>query len=217
MSLWAALGELLPGARARGVQVAEFTAAWARSNEAALAGDGPLWIVLGDSGAAAIGASAIDRGYVGRVLARLRAECDPGWRVVNLGRSGVRTVDIVQEQLPRLAELPPATLVSCSVGMNDVLRGSLRASPAALEAIAAAMPPGSIMATMPRGMFDLRSRQLNAPIRAAAARHGHRIADLWATTGPPWHGHLSGDWFHPNDRGYEDWAKAFTRVLAPDL
>jgi len=214
---WTALGERLPGARARAEQVLEFTAAWARSNELALAGEGPLWIVLGDSGALAIGATAFDRGYVGRITELMRAQRDPAWRVVNLARSGVRTVDVVAEQLPQLAELPTPDLVSCSAGINDVLRGPLRHSAAAFDAIAAAMPPGSVMATMPRGMLDLRSRTLNGPVRAAAQRHGHVVADLWATTGPPWRGTLSTDWFHPNDRGYEGWTTAFARVLALDL
>ena len=63
MSLGARLGSLLPGTRARGEQVARYALEWERDNEEALAADGPLWIALGDSGAAAIGASAHDRGY----------------------------------------------------------------------------------------------------------------------------------------------------------
>jgi lysophospholipase L1-like esterase len=207
------LGGLLPGARARRVQVAEFAEQWEHANEAALAADGPLWIVLGDSSAQAIGASAIDRGYVGQILARLRAERDPSWRVVNLSRSGTLSSEVVTEQLPRLQALLPADLISCAAGANDVLRARHRGTPTALAAIAATMPPGSVIATMPRGVLDRRAAPLNDVVRAEAARHGHRIADLWATTGPPWQGKFSADWFHPNDRGYEDWTAAFADAL----
>ena len=54
-------------------QVELYRAAWELSNEAALVADGPLWLVLGDSAAQGVGASAHDRAYVGLVLDRLRA------------------------------------------------------------------------------------------------------------------------------------------------
>lgn len=207
------LGGLLPGARARRVQVETFAEQWARANKEAQARSGPLWIVLGDSSAQAIGASSIYGGYVGGVLALLRAR-DPSWRVVNLSRTGALTTDVVAEQLPRLTELPKPQLVSCTAGGNDVLRGKHRQAPAALVAIAAALPPGSVMATMPRGVLDRRAAPLNPVVWSEATRHGHRVADLWATTGPPWRGKFSADWFHPNDRGYRDWTTAFRTALA---
>ena len=40
-----------------------------RHNEPALAADGPLWVVLGDSTAQGLGASSPLHGYVGQVLA----------------------------------------------------------------------------------------------------------------------------------------------------
>jgi lysophospholipase L1-like esterase len=213
VQFWTTLGERLPGARARAIQVAEFAAAWERANADALAADGPLWIALGDSSAQAIGASAHDRGYVGQILERLRVERDPSWRVVNLSRTGALTADVLAEQLPRLAELPEAQLVTCAVGGNDVIRRRQRDAVVALTRIAAALPRGSVIATMPRGLLDHRARPLTTVVRTEAARHGHRVADLWATTGRPWRGKFSADWFHPNDRGYEDWTAAFAATL----
>lgn len=214
MSVRSTLGALLPGARARRVQVAEFAEQWERANEEALAATGPLWIVLGDSSAQAIGASNMYGGYVGGVLELLHAERDPSWRVVNLSRTGALTSDVVAEQLPRLSELPTPQLVSCAAGGNDVLRRRHREAPAALAAIAAAMPAGSVIANMPRGILDRRAAPLNPVVRAEADRYGHRVADLWATTGPPFRGKFSADWFHPNDLGYRDWTRAFRTALS---
>lgn len=41
------------------------------------------------------------------------------------------------------------------------------------------------------------------------------VADLWATTGPPWRGQFADDWFHPNDEGYRRWADAMVAAVRP--
>jgi len=207
------LGGLLPGAAARRVQIAAYAAEWTRRNESALAADGPLWVVLGDSSAQAIGARTIDGGYVAQVLARLRAQRDPTWRAVNLSRSGARAADVVDEQLPALGELPSAALVSCAVGPNDLLRRTTRKAATALATIAAALPRGSLLATIPRGVRERQAAVLNRVVHEEATRYGHRVVDLWAHTGPPWEGKFSADHFHPNDTGYADWAAAFAETL----
>ncbi len=42
---------------------------------------------------------------------------------------------------------------------------------------------------------------------------GFIVADVWEHTGPPWHGKLAEDRFHPGALGYADWAAAFADVL----
>ncbi len=32
-------------------------------------------------------------------------------------------------------------------------------------------------------------------------------------TGPPWHGKLAPDVFHPNDAGYAHWCEAFAEAI----
>jgi len=207
------LGGLLPGAVARRAQVAVFAEEWKLRNEAALHEVGPLWVVLGDSSAQAIGASTIDGGYVSGVLERLRRQRDPTWRVVNLSRTGARARDIVDEQLPALAELEDPALVSCAVGSNDLLRRTTSSAVGAIATIAEAIPRGSLLATVPRGVRERRAGALNDVVRAEAARHGHRLVDLWAHTGPPWRGKFSADHFHPNEGGYQDWTAAFAEAI----
>ena len=68
-------------------QVEQYAAEWQAHNAQALEQAGPLWLVLGDSAAQAVGASSRATGYVGLVLERLRAH-GTLWRVVNLSRSG---------------------------------------------------------------------------------------------------------------------------------
>ena len=207
---WA--GGLLPGATARRRQVEAHRVAWEEGRAAALRAEGPLWVVLGDSTAQAIGASGIGSGYVGQVAAVLSARDAAPWRVVNLSRSGALAVDVLAEQLPRLADLPTADLVSCAVGGNDLLRRRTTLADD-LRSVAAALPAGALLANLPRGLRERQAAVVNESIAAAAAANGLRLVDLWAVTGPPWRGRFSADWFHPNDTGYTAWATAFLAAL----
>lgn len=181
--------------------------AWAAHNDRALLADGPLWVVLGDSAAQGVGASNHLSGYVGVVLSRL----GPPWRVVNLSRSGARTREVVDVQLPAAAGLD-AQLVTALVGGNDAL-GTKRAQwERDARDLCAALPRGAVVGTVARGVFEGKTRRVNHVIRASAAQHGLLVADLWAHTGPPYRG-LYFDGFHPNDRGYAQWVSALEVAL----
>ncbi len=197
-------------------QVAQYAAEWDASNAHALGQDGPLWLVLGDSAAQAVGASSRATGYVGVVFERLRADGTP-WRVVNLSRSGARTADVVDTQLPAARDLRP-DLVTAVVGGNDALGNPLTSWLADIDRLAAALPRRAVVATVPRGVFERKTRRANAHLLDVAARHDLLVADLWSRTGPPYRG-LYADGFHPNDRGYLPWAdgieEAVRRALRP--
>jgi len=188
---------------------------WDESNERARSADGPLWVALGDSTAQGIGAPAWDRGYVGQLLALLQAHDGRSWRVVNASRTGARLRDVVTDQLRYLDALPsPPDLVTCAAGANDVAwrPGGQRAL-RALTAVLVRLPPGSVIATLPKGLGERRTSVLNAVIRAEAPTRGLLVADVWAYSGPPWSGRLAPDGFHPSEHGYERWAAAFAEAL----
>ena len=201
----------LPPFRRSTAQVGQYAAAWTADNERARAASGPLWVVLGDSAAQGVGASSHTRGYVGLVRERLTAADGRPWRVLNLSRSGARTRDVVDLQWPLAASLP-ADLVTAVVGGNDAVWTTEPAWAQAVEDLCAALPPGAVVATVARGVFERKTRRVNALLRARAAEHGLRVADLWAHTGPPYRG-LYADGFHPNDRGYLQWADALSEAV----
>lgn len=200
----------LPPFRRSFAQVDAYRADWERANQSARAADGPLWLVLGDSAAQGVGASAYDRGYVGLVLARLRAGGEP-WRVVNLSRSGARTRDVIDVQWPAGADLSPQ-LITAVIGGNDALHTKEPAWLRDAADLCATLPTGSVASTVARGVREKKVQRVNATIRSAAAEQGLRVADLWAHTGPPYRG-LYADGFHPNDRGYLQWAEAVSEAL----
>lgn len=194
-------------------QGSRYAAEWTHANGVAVAGHGPLWVVLGDSTAQAVGAPTREEGYVGQLLRALNEGAE--WRVVNLSRSGARAVDVLERQIPALEALAAeADLVTCAIGANDMVRRT----PAPLleeelRSIMVRLPTGSILATLPQGLSPARTEAANRVIREAAPAAGLVVADVWARTGPPWQGKLSADGFHPGVLGYADWAAAFAAVL----
>jgi len=195
--------------------VARYAAEWESANGVALKGAGPLWVVLGDSTAQGIGAPSRDEGYVGQLRRALDAGSERGWRVLNLSRSGARAIDVVDRQLPALEALSAvADLVTCAIGANDIVRRTPEpVLEARLRAILARLPVGAVIATLPQGLSAARTEAANRVIRAGAPAAGLVVADVWAHTGPPWHGKLAADGFHPGALGYADWATAFAEVL----
>lgn len=103
---------LLPGTVERRRQILGYAEAWAQANEDATWPRGGCGSSLGDSTAQAVGATGVDRGYVGLVRAWLEERGGAPWRVVNLSKSGARAGDRVGEvAAPRTAE-----------GIHDALR-----------------------------------------------------------------------------------------------
>jgi len=207
----------LPGVRHVHAQVGPFAQAWDEANDAALLGEGSLWIVLGDSTAQGIGATSYDQGYVGQLRAALDEHSSVPWRVLNFSLSGARADDVVAAQLPRLealAERPE--LVTCAIGANDMFPTPLPALLASLREIMRRLPTGAVIATVPQGLRPARAELVNDVIRAEAPGAGLVVADVWAHTGPPWRGKLAVDGFHPGVTGYADWARAFAEVLPDD-
>jgi lysophospholipase L1-like esterase len=203
----------LPGVRRVHAQVARYASEWEKANGAALAGAGPLWVVLGDSTAQGIGAPSWDEGYVGQLRRALDDGSEHPWRVVNLSRSGARTDDVLERQLPALeAMVARPDLVTCAIGANDIVR-RVPGLEARIRQIIARLPERAIIATLPQGLGPERTQALNEVIRAEAPGAGLVVADVWARTGPPWHGKYAEDRFHPGALGYADWAAAFADVL----
>src|SRR5712671_6650871 len=126
--------------------LAEIGSGWSSPSEPALL-DGPLWVVLGDSTAQGLGALSPDGGYVGQVLAELRRQTGLPWRVLNLSVSGSLTRDVLGTQLPLMPA--HADLVTCGIGINDILYTSPAKLFADLRALIAAVPDQTVLLDLP--------------------------------------------------------------------
>lgn len=201
------LRRLVPGVGRVAAQTAPYAAWWRAQNLEALAGTGPLWVVLGDSMSQGIGASEVRRGWVPRARAALHDRGVPV-RVVNLSFSGARVGDVLERQLPVLdaLEAEPA-VTTVMVGSNDLLRRSLRRRLAdSYEELLERVPLGALVATTP-GSGRL------GEVAGTVARHP-RVAEVPLSFAP---GEVAEDRFHPDDAAYARIARTFSGPLSAHL
>jgi acyl-CoA thioesterase-1 len=192
-------------------QMDQYALDWDAANSRAAVQSGPLWVVLGDSAAQGVGCPSYDSGYVGQVLEVLRVTSGRPWRVLNLSKSGARTLDVAREQCPRLLDLP-AELVTALVGGNDIVWTPLDQWRKDLELLYSRLPADSVVGTTTRGLRKAKCVQVNEHVYEVANYRDLKVADLWNHTGPPYQG-LFFDGFHPNERGYAKWADALLEVM----
>lgn len=204
---WAS--RLLPGVRRVQQQVEPYAHAWEAHNRAAAVADGPLWVVLGDSMAQGVGASAYDRGWVGQL-----AETLPDHRLVNLSVYGGRVTDVLERQLPALESLGAAPdLVTVVIGSNDLISRRLRpALPAALAEMLQRLPVGTVVGTQPGG--QPAAQEFNRQLDEAADAGRIVLAEFRDRRMRSWRGKLSSDHFHPNDAGYAGMAQIVAEAVA---
>jgi lysophospholipase L1-like esterase len=182
----------------------------------------PLWVVLGDSTAQGLGAHSPDGGYVGQVLAELRRQTGLPWRVLNLSVSGSLTRDVLGAQLPVMPA--HADLVTCGIGINDILYTNPAKLFADLRTLIAALPDRTVLLDLPlpAGCWGFLGRasvpyvtRINRTIHQAAAARGLPVAEVSAHFQPPWSGKFASDCFHPSQDGYRDWARALLATVLP--
>ena len=214
-------GRWADGVTAMRGDCAAFARHWDAHNDHVVNTEGPLWVVLGDSTAQGLGAPSPDHGYVGQVLAELRQQSALPWQVLNLSVSGALTRDVLGAQLPRVPV--GATLVTCGIGVNDILYTSPAKLFADLRSLIAAVPDRTVLLDLPlpAGCWGLLGRasvpyvtRINRTIHQAAAARSLPVAEVSAHFTPPWAGKFASDCFHPSQEGYRDWARALLAAVA---
>lgn len=214
----AAVGSYLVGRRVIGKHVADYATHWRQ--RPATHPEGALhYVALGDSAAQGVGASHVGAGYVPRIAALLAAETGREVAVTNLSVSGAVSGDVVAHQLPQLAELPfVPDLVTMDIGANDVVfpGNDPETFSRSMRAILSALPEGSFVADVPWFMIpglDGQSRIMAARAVELIAESGHHVVAIHEASRAVgrWRylRYTSRDLFHPNDRGYANWADAF--------
>ena len=208
------------------VQARTFAEYWTRQNETALATDGPLWVVLGDSTAQGLGASTPMDGYVGQVANVLNDQSGRPWRILNLSRAGAQAAHVLHDQLPLLDALDvKPELVTCGIGSNDILGTVPKKVHGNLAQLIRRLPSASVVMDlllpdrfwMVGGLCSPYVAGINRTIHAAAAERGLPVAEVSRHVRPPWRGKLAPDLFHPNDRGYQHLTDALVAALPANL
>lgn len=178
------------------------------------------YVALGDSAGVGVGVDDPTHCYVGLLAKRLVETTGHTVRVVNLSVSGARAIDVLEGQIPKLDTMPAPDVVTCVIGGNDVAwsrRFRADTFSRELEMIAARLPAGAVMASVPNFVhwpYEQRARRANRAIKRAASRYGHAFADLHSPTLREYLATFAGDWFHPNEQGHALWADAVWEHLS---
>ncbi len=188
-------------------------------------------VVLGDSSADGYGLIDPDDALPRRLGERLAERLDRPVRIASLAADGARTVDVVEEQVPRL-EVTGADAVAIVVGVNDAtarrrpshvhedtcrMVGAIRrAAPGAHVALLACPDLGAAPALpWPLGrVLGIATRLIARTQTRAAADMGIPCVQLARA---PEADEFGDDGFHPGADGAEAMAAALADALAGEL
>ncbi|MFW2382503.1 MAG: SGNH/GDSL hydrolase family protein [Acidimicrobiales bacterium] len=207
------LGPVIPGIGRTRDQIAGFRNEWTDNATAALHTDHAVVVALGDSLSQGIGAESIRCSYVGLVAQQLRDTGARPFGIVNLSRSGAKTNDVLDVQLPALSAIDNKVVLGmCTVGSNDLLRSvRVGATKKRLSRLIEELPETIAIATLPDARSQL-AKVVNRHIRSEATRCGRPLADIGAAL-TSWKGLMASDGFHPNGKGHCLWADTFLETL----
>ncbi|MCA1634371.1 MAG: SGNH/GDSL hydrolase family protein [Acidobacteria bacterium] len=182
-----------------------------------------VYAAVGDSTGAGFGARS--GGYVERLFAKIDRE-RPGSRLLNLSAAGAGTEQVLRRQVGRALAARP-TLVTISVGTNDLLRGVpeeqfaenyegvvARLGEAGAVVVATTLPDlSSLPETSACAQCGLPARLagFNRRIETIARRHRILLVDIYALSREALPAHpefVADDGMHPSDAGHEFWAEA---------
>lgn len=195
---------------------------------------GVVW--LGDSTASGVGADAVELSMAYRAT---EAVTDGPAQLTILGVSGAQVHEVLDDQLPQLAERVDRghapELVFVSIGANDVTaltrRPTFRERYESLVTRIALLAPGVeiVLVGIPdigtapripvplRQLAGVRAAQLDEEIEAVARDHGLHHVDLAGRTSRTFSSdpdrYFAADDFHPSTDGHEIWADAVVESI----
>ena len=184
-----------------------------------------LYVALGDSTVEGVGASRAEATYVGQLHAKLRSVY-PNARVLNLGKGGATSDDVVERQLARAVAARPQ-LVTLSIGPNDI-EGGMKAEryeynvTKILTRLTRETDAAVVVTLIPDMTVTpkFRNSEKREAIADAVHRFNERLAeqarvaradvvDIYTASQREVPGHpelLARDGYHPSDLGYARWA-----------
>ncbi len=173
-----------------------------------------VYVVLGDSIAQAIGASTPQKGYVGQVASHIEQQTGRHVHIINLSVTGATIHDLLQNQLPQLHKYKP-DLVTVEIGANDMRSYNHDRFKTEYEQFIQALPSDrSVITNMPyfgtRKAVNPHALDANKTIADLAATHQVPLVGIYTPLKQQQSPLIyAADFFHPSDRGYHIWYKAF--------
>jgi len=188
-------------------------------------GDKFVYVAIGDSTVEGVGSSHPKKSFPALVFRKIKKD-KKNASFYNLGKSGARIKDVVEHQLPKAISLKP-DLITISVGSNDLrhrtnlkhfekdyyyLLKTLRNKTSA-KIIISNIPDLSLLPSLSifvKYLAKFMARRLNQIIAKHSSQFKCVLVDLYEGSriySKKYKDLISGDGFHPSDKGYSLWAK----------
>jgi lysophospholipase L1-like esterase len=184
----------------------------------ALDGGDFVYIALGDSNAVGVGASSIEKSYVGLIRSKIEETTGRPVKIVNLAVADADIENVMNLQLPKVASYKP-DLVTISVGSKDIDKYDPATVVVNFKKLLELLPDNvSYLADIP-AVPDVKKREaierVNLQIKEAGFVNGVNMVPLFeATTGGiKSASYYDWDFAHPNDLGHQLWAETFLKVI----
>ncbi len=190
-----------------------------------------VYAAIGDSTVAGVGASHHTKSYPSLVFEKIKQSYPQG-EYHNLGKSGDRIRNVIENQLPQVLTLKP-DLVTVSIGANDI-RGRVKLSQfekdltflvetlqreTDAKIIINNIPDFSTLPTLPiyiRIASKILIHRFNKSIEKISDNFGLTLVDIFKVSRKftkQWRDFISTDGYHPSDAGYALWAQAIVLSL----
>lgn len=176
-------------------------------------------VALGDSTVQGLGAILPQKGFVGKVTKRMDQSKDIS--IYNYSRSGAKSAEVLDNQVPQALKLDRIDAVIIAVGPNDITHKiSLEQFIDNYKNIVKQFPSDKIVvATLPpmgpRDIDGQSSYDWGLQVKELARTSDIRIAPVFdrvnARVNDP--RIYAGDFYHPSTAGYTLWADAFEAPL----
>ena len=176
------------------------------------------YVALGDSAAQGIGASQPTKGYVGLLADQLANKSGESVKTVNLSVSGATIDDVIEKQIPQLKNYRP-DVITIDIGGNDVARQyNSQDFKRSFDKLGSLLPAGTYVGNMPyfggRIKHNPQALDANEHILATTRNYNLKLVDLQTVTkNRDSLRNYASDYFHPSNRGYQNWADAYWQKI----
>ncbi len=190
-----------------------------------------MYVALGDSLTAGVGASKRELAYPNQLSQRLANQKGESVELYNFGIPGATAADVVSRELPELENLKGANIVTIFIGVNDILNRTpldqFQSEISQITDVALSHSQHVYLVTIPtigsralflppyRLYFGWQTRRYNEASLEALKGKSVTILDLYNFNkqAEKENEFYSLDLFHPSDIGYTLWTNFFYGAL----
>ncbi len=195
--------------------IAQYREYWQQRADADIPDNALIYVALGDSAAQGLGASRPENGYVGLVADHIAKKTNKPVHVINLSVSGAKVRDVIDTQIPKLSDFPKPDILTIEIGANDMLSYDKEQFKKDYDELLPPLPANTVISNLPSfagsrfNHLNKYADEANEYLDSILGDSSLEYVDLNTATEGLGLGDFASDFFHPNDRSYKRWARAF--------